>query len=155
MAQIKHYFYSRRIILKILLIGMLVLGSISSYSADDCKIAFEGGVTPLSNEHSQIIKNYLKDRSTNDESEADYKLIVNASSETVFDSVWSATGYLVNLKGGSSVYTISGTDYRASLPIHMATLGVGTMIATNGNIALGRMAKKIPTCDELNELLKD
>lgn len=101
----------------------------------------------------EILMNGLVDKGFNvvsSEDEATHVLDIKAEHTSTFNSIWQAKVNIYSTSGHKG-YTVNASDRAITLPIHILSLGISTLIPTNGRFAMKKLVRKLPTCDQVTE----
>lgn len=128
--------------MKNLMILALALSSFSAFA--DCSIFVEkNGVTFKQDKvltKGLLAKGYNQVEKFED---AQLKLRIDSGPRNRFSSMWYVSGMLTENK--ETVF-YEGSDYAVTLPAHLLTMGIATVIPNKGSIAMESMVKKLPAC---------
>lgn len=124
------------------LLAILILSSVSAFA--DCSIFL--AKTGVTEKQDQVLTEKLTEKGYNiveARENALYKLEIYSGPRNRFNSMWYVSGFL---KTNEESKVFEGSDYALTLPLHMLSFGITTIIPTQGSVAMENLIQKIPSC---------
>ena len=136
--------------MKIFFLAIVALSASTAFA--DCNLYIRNKEITKKQESVLVMK--LEQRGfqvSDNEKNANFILDVSSYAESIFESVWKVNAEVYNTEGHMHGTTIKANDYALSLPLHMLTMSISTMIPTKGSVAMKRLMQKFPDCNELRK----